>query len=128
MSFFKVQNREKNGDKSNTSRFPSCLKPLFQSKAKCEAIDTNMILYSRANEAHFQKKCFALCLVVYKPRAYNATSTLLSNYHFSPSSFTIFQQHKQVTKLPPPKTGHHWLLHHQTRPPRRHHHPLVKIH
>ena len=38
--FFKVQNCEKNGNKSNTRRFPSCLKPLFQSEAKCEAIDT----------------------------------------------------------------------------------------
>ena len=68
MSFFKVQNRARNGDKSNTRRFTSCLKPLFQSEAKCDAIDTNMILYSRVNEAHFQKKCCALSLVVYKPR------------------------------------------------------------
>ena len=68
MSFFKVQNRARNGDKSNTRRFPSCLKPLFQSEAKCDAIDTNMILYSRVNEAHFEKKCCALSLVVYKPR------------------------------------------------------------
>ena len=68
MSFFKVQNRARNGDKSNTRRFPSCLRPLFQSEAKCDAIDTNMILYSRVNEAHFQKKCCALSLVVYKPR------------------------------------------------------------
>ena len=60
MSFFKMQKREKDKDESNTRRFPSCLKPLFQSEAKCEALDTNMILYSRANEAHFQKKCFAL--------------------------------------------------------------------
>ena len=68
MSFFKVQNRARNGDKSNTRRFPSCLKPLFQSEAKCDAIDTNMILYSRVSEAHFQKKCCAFSLVVYKPR------------------------------------------------------------
>ena len=68
MSFFKVQNRARNGDKSNTGRFPSCLKPLFQSEAKCDTIDTNMILYPRVNEAHFQKKCCALSLVVYKPR------------------------------------------------------------
>ena len=56
MSFFKVQNRARNEDKSNTRRFPSCLKPLFQSEAKCDAIDTNMILYSRVNEALIFKR------------------------------------------------------------------------
>ena len=56
MSFFKVQNRARNGDKSNTRRFTSCLNPLFQSEAKCDAIDTNMILYSRANEALIFKR------------------------------------------------------------------------
>ena len=86
MSFFKVQNREKNGDKSNTRRFPSCLKPLFQSEAKCEDIDTNMILYSRVNEAHFQKECFALNLVVYKPRELITKSLhyFLTIQHFLP--------------------------------------------
>ena len=82
MSFFKVQNRARNGDKSNTRRFPSCLKPLFQSEAKCDAIDTNMILYSRVNEAHFQKKCCALSLVVYKPR--ELITKFLTIQHFLP--------------------------------------------
>ena len=82
MSFFKVQNREKNGDKSNTRRFPSCLKPLFQSEAKCDAIDKNMILYSRVNEAHFQKKCCAVCFVVYKPR--ELITKFLTIQHFLP--------------------------------------------
>ena len=82
MSFFKVQNRARNGDKSNTGRFPSCLKPLFQSEAKCDTIDTNMILYPRVNEAHFQKKCCALSLVVYKPR--ELITKFLTIQHFLP--------------------------------------------
>ena len=37
----------------------SFLVPLFQSEAKCEAIDMNMIFYSHANRTHFHKKGFA---------------------------------------------------------------------
>ena len=33
------------------------LKPLFQSEAKCEAIDMKMILYSHANKTHFHSFC-----------------------------------------------------------------------
>ena len=33
--------------------FPSCLKPLFQSEAKCEAIATKMIFNYDANKTHF---------------------------------------------------------------------------
>ena len=33
--------------------FLSFLVPLFQSEAKCEAIDMNMIFYSHANRTHF---------------------------------------------------------------------------
>ena len=39
-------------------------KPLFQSEAKCEAIEMEMMLYSHANETHFLKKGFALSLVL----------------------------------------------------------------
>ena len=36
------------------SRFPSCLKPLFQSEAACKATDVEMIFfYSHANETRF---------------------------------------------------------------------------
>ena len=58
--FFKVKNREKNGNKWNTRRFPSCLKP--------------------------QKKCFALNLVVYKPRELITKSLhyFLTIQHFLP--------------------------------------------
>ena len=48
----------------NYRPFPSCLKPLFQSKAKCEAIDLKMIFYSHANRTHFHNKGFALRLVL----------------------------------------------------------------
>ena len=40
--------------------FPSCHKPLFQSEARCEAIDVEIIFYSHANIVHFDKKGFAL--------------------------------------------------------------------
>ena len=42
----------------------SCHKPLFQSEAKCEAIDLKMIFYSHANRTHFHNKGFALHLVL----------------------------------------------------------------
>ena len=37
-------------------------KPLFQSEAKCEAIDMKMSFYSHANKTHFHKKSFPLSL------------------------------------------------------------------
>ena len=40
-------------------------KPLFQSEAKCEAIDMKMSFYSHANKTHFpQNKGFALSLTL----------------------------------------------------------------
>ena len=48
----------------NYLSFPSCLKPLFQSEAKCEAIDFKMIFYSHTNRTHFHNKGFALSLVL----------------------------------------------------------------
>ena len=38
--------------------------PLFQTQAKCKAIDMKIILYSHANKTHFHKKGFALSLVL----------------------------------------------------------------
>ena len=47
------------------SPFPSCLKPLFQSEAKCEAIDTKMSFDSHAGKlTYFHNKDFAICLVL----------------------------------------------------------------
>ena len=40
--------------------FPSCPKPLFQSEAKCEAIDLEIFFYSHANTTHFHKKILHL--------------------------------------------------------------------
>ena len=37
---------------------PSCLKPLFQSEAKCEAIDLKMIFNFHAHKTHFPNKGF----------------------------------------------------------------------
>ena len=34
--------------------FPSCLKPLFQSEAKCEAVDIEIYFHYYANKTHFQ--------------------------------------------------------------------------
>jgi len=39
-------------------------KPLFESEAKCEAIDIKMIFSSHANRAHFHKKDFTLGVVL----------------------------------------------------------------
>ena len=44
--------------------FPSSKKSLSQSEAKCEAIDTKMILNYDANITHFHYKGFALSLVL----------------------------------------------------------------
>ena len=44
--------------------FPSCTKPLFQSVAKYEAIDVQMVCYSNVDKPHFHKKGFALSLVL----------------------------------------------------------------
>ena len=49
---------------SSNSPFPSCLKPLFQREAKCKAIDTKLIFYSRANKTHLHKKGFALSFIL----------------------------------------------------------------
>ena len=44
--------------------FPSCIKPLFHSGAKCKAIGMNMIFYSHVNTIHFRKQSFKLGLVL----------------------------------------------------------------
>ena len=49
---------------STNRAFPSCLKPLFHSEAKCEAIDLSMFFNSHANRFRFQQKGFALSLVL----------------------------------------------------------------
>ena len=41
---------------SKHQQFLSCLKLLFQGKAKCKAIDVKVTFYSRANKSHFHKK------------------------------------------------------------------------
>ena len=48
----------------NNRLISSCLKPLFQRKAKCEAIDMKMNFYSHANKTHFHNKGFVLSLVL----------------------------------------------------------------
>ena len=44
--------------------FLSCFKPVFQSKATCDAIDMKTIFYFHANETRLQKEGFALSLVL----------------------------------------------------------------
>ena len=44
--------------------YPSCLKPQFQSEAKCKAIDMKINFYTHANKTHFQQKDFAIGLVL----------------------------------------------------------------
>ena len=44
----------------------SCLKSLFQSEAKCEALDLEMIFFhSHANKTHLPNKGFVLASVVF---------------------------------------------------------------
>ena len=38
--------------------FTSCPQPLFQSEAKCKAIDMKMIFHSHANKTHFRSERF----------------------------------------------------------------------
>lgn len=40
--------------------FPSCCKPLFQSEAKCEAVDIEINFQYYANKTHFQVLHLAL--------------------------------------------------------------------
>ena len=49
---------------SSNRPFPSCLKPLFQSEAKCQAIVMKMIFRSHANKTHCHNSGFALSLVL----------------------------------------------------------------
>ena len=52
------------GCKNQERPFRSCPKPLFQSEAKCEAIDMKAIFYYHASKTHFHKKVFVLSLVL----------------------------------------------------------------
>ena len=47
-------------DMKTNGPFPSCLTRLFQSEARCKAIDMEIICYSHVNIAHIHKKGFAL--------------------------------------------------------------------
>ena len=58
-----------------------CYKPLFQSKAKCKAIDMkNMTLYSYANKTHFPQKGFVQSLVVVSEIFLELGNGLLTSY------------------------------------------------
>ena len=50
--------------KSLNRPFPSSKKSHFESEAKCEAIDMEMIFNYDANKTHFHNKGFALSLVL----------------------------------------------------------------
>ena len=70
--------------------FPCRPKPLFQSEAKCEAIDVKMISYSHANKTHFHKKGFELSLLM-KVRNLDFGKGLLDRFlasiHREPNDF-----------------------------------------
>ena len=61
-----------------------CPEPLFQSEAKCEAIDMKMIFHSHANKTHFQNKGFALSHVL-KVRAFGIQRWLILLFLLLPS-------------------------------------------
>ena len=48
----------------NNRPFPNSKKSRFQSEAKCEAIDMEMIVNYNANKTHFHNKSFALSIVL----------------------------------------------------------------
>ena len=63
---------------SINSPFPSFLKPLFQSEAKCKAIDMEIIFYFHVNLTHFYKKGFALRLVLKVTRVFGTRKRPIS--------------------------------------------------
>ena len=71
------------------SPFPSCLKPLFQSEAKCRAIDMEMIFYSHANKTHFHNKGFALGLIL-KVRVFRTRKWPINRHAFCIGNSMIF--------------------------------------
>ena len=86
--------------------FSRCLKLLFQSEAKCEAIDMITILYSHANKIHFHEKGFVLSLVL-KVRVFESRKRLFlignqrvraasfrSNFHFLSQ---VLQEEEETT-------------------------------
>ena len=64
--------------------FPSCIKPLFQSEAKYEAIDVKMVFNSDADKTHFHKKGFAPSLVL-KVRVFGTGSEMAYLYEAFPN-------------------------------------------
>ena len=70
----------------------NCPKPLFQSEAKCEAIDVKMIFSSHANKTHFHMKDFALSLFL-KVRVFGTRKWPIKNTQFTFSSTTIYIKH-----------------------------------
>ena len=64
--------------------FPSCIKPLFQSEAKYEAIDVRMVFNSDADKTHFHKKGFAPSLVL-KVRVFGTGSEMAYLYEAFPN-------------------------------------------
>ena len=45
---------------ANNRPYPSCSKPLFQSKASCKSIDMNMIFNSYTNKTRFHRRSLRL--------------------------------------------------------------------
>ena len=70
------------------SPFPSCLSSLFQSEAKCEAIDMKMI-FSHANKTHFHNKGFALGLIL-KVRVFGTQKWPINRHAFCIGNGMIF--------------------------------------
>ena len=73
--------------------FPSVPKPLFQSEAKCEAIDMKRIFNYHANKTHFHNKGCAPSLVS-KVRVFGTQKW--------PVQWLILQMNVDVFKTPPP--------------------------
>ena len=69
---------------------PSWSKPLFQSEAKCKAIDVKMIIYSHANKTNFHMKGFAPLSLILKVRVFGTRSLGYGLFDWIPDEVNYF--------------------------------------
>ena len=87
--------------------FPSCLKPLFQGEAKCEAIDTKMVFIQMQIKLIFTKRGFALSLVSNDESLWNLLPIVNNCVTTNVVKFSLDLQHLVPLlldpDLPPPR-------------------------
>ena len=87
--------------------FPSCLKPLFQGEAKCEAIDMKMVFIHMQTKLIFTKRGFALSLVSNDESFWNLLPVVNNSVTTNVVKFSLDLQHLVPLlldpDLPPPR-------------------------